>query len=192
MDKIRSYTFEEYCDRVKKFHGALAPGVIIGGYMVDLACRNIPEGTLFDAICETSACLPDAIQLLTPCTVGNQWLKVINVGRYAASFYNKYTGDGVRVYLDHNKMDRYPAIREWLLKLKPKKEQDYSLLLNMAGEAGTSICGLESIQVSSKYLKKKKQPIVICRVCHESFRSDDSDICPACKDGCLPYQIQPK
>jgi formylmethanofuran dehydrogenase subunit E len=184
MDKIRSYTFEQFCDRVKQFHGALAPGVIIGGFMVDLACRNIPEGTLFDAICETSACLPDAIQLLTPCTVGNQWLKVINVGRYAASFYDKYTGDGVRVYLDHNKMDRFPAIRDWLLKLKPKKEQDR--------EAGNSICGLETIRVSHEFLKKQNRSIVICRVCHESFRSDNGDICLACRDDCLPYQVGAK
>ena len=31
---IRNYTFEEFVERVKEFHGYSAPGVIIGGFMV--------------------------------------------------------------------------------------------------------------------------------------------------------------
>ncbi len=46
--------------------------------MVDLALKNLPKGEFFDALCETPACLPDAVQLLTPCTVSNGWLKVVN------------------------------------------------------------------------------------------------------------------
>ncbi len=87
--KIRNYTFEEFVDRVKEFHGYEAPGVIIGGFMIDLAYRHLPEGGLFDALSETPKCLPDAIQLLTPCTVGNGWLTVVNVGRYALTLYDQ-------------------------------------------------------------------------------------------------------
>ena len=39
---IRNYTFEEFVERVKEFHGYAAPGVIIGGFMVDLAYRSLP------------------------------------------------------------------------------------------------------------------------------------------------------
>ncbi|HNQ47588.1 MAG TPA: formylmethanofuran dehydrogenase subunit E family protein [Syntrophorhabdus sp.] len=58
---VLEYTFEEYTEIVKKFHGAAAPGVLIGGFMVDAAIRNLPDGILYDAICETKSCLPDAI-----------------------------------------------------------------------------------------------------------------------------------
>ena len=58
-------------------------GVVIGGFMVDMAYKHLPEGVLLDAFCETEKCLPDAIQLLTPCTMGNGWLKVNNIGRFA-------------------------------------------------------------------------------------------------------------
>ena len=44
---IRNYTFEEFVERVKEFHGYEAPGVIIGGFMVDLAYRHLPEGGPF-------------------------------------------------------------------------------------------------------------------------------------------------
>jgi formylmethanofuran dehydrogenase subunit E len=39
--------------------------------MVDLARELIGIDTEADAIVETRHCLPDAIQLFTPCTVGN-------------------------------------------------------------------------------------------------------------------------
>jgi formylmethanofuran dehydrogenase subunit E len=190
MDKLRSYTFEQYCDRVKAFHGSLAPGVIIGGFMVDLACRHIPEGTLFDAICETSACLPDSVQLLTPCSIGNQWMKIIDVGRYAVTLYDKYTGKGIRVFLDHNKMERWPSIRDWFLKLRSKKEQDRQKMLDQIKEAGADICGIEEITVSPEFMAKHHKTIAVCPICHESYRLEDGEICPACKGGRLPYAVR--
>jgi formylmethanofuran dehydrogenase subunit E len=63
--------------------------------MVDLALSILPRGILFDAIAETGHCLPDAIQLLTPCTVGNGWLKVRDLGRFALALYDKQSGEGV-------------------------------------------------------------------------------------------------
>jgi formylmethanofuran dehydrogenase subunit E len=64
--KICSYTFEEFVNRVQTFHGFAAPGVIIGGFMVDLAQRKLAPNVLFNALCETRKCLPDAVQLLLP------------------------------------------------------------------------------------------------------------------------------
>jgi formylmethanofuran dehydrogenase subunit E len=34
---IQSFTYGEYADLVRRFHGFEAPGVLIGGFMVDLA-----------------------------------------------------------------------------------------------------------------------------------------------------------
>ena len=123
MKPILNHTFNEYLELVKSFHGHIAPGMILGGFMVDLAYRHLPDGEFFDAICETRACLPDAIQILTPCTIGNGWLKVIDVGRFALSFYEKYTGLGVRVFADPAKLESYPEIKGWFFKQKSKKKQ---------------------------------------------------------------------
>jgi formylmethanofuran dehydrogenase subunit E len=124
---IRSYTFEEFVERVHVFHGFAAPGVLIGGFMVDLAYQHLPQEGLFDAISETPKCLPDAVQLLTPCTVGNGWLTVINLGRYAITLYDKSNGQGVRVFLDPAKIEAWSEIKGWFFKLKTKKEQDDQL-----------------------------------------------------------------
>ena len=189
MNKIGPYTFEEYTEIVKSFHGGIAPGVLIGGFMIDLAYRTLPGGKLYDVISETAKCLPDAVQLLTPCTIGNQWLRIINVGRYALVFYEKQTGAGVRVYIDNSRLDPWPTIREWYLKLKPKHDQNTAVLLQEIKEAGKAVCGIETIRVSLESLvKPKKGPIVLCPLCREAFRSVGGEtICPACRGGLLPY-----
>ena len=37
--------------------------IVVGGFMVDEACRLLPQGRIFDALCETPKCLPDALQV---------------------------------------------------------------------------------------------------------------------------------
>jgi len=55
--QIGVYSYEEYLRVVASFHGNVAPGVVLGGFMVELARQSLPDGVLYDAISETSACL---------------------------------------------------------------------------------------------------------------------------------------
>ena len=119
---IGPYALDDFLDLVKSFHGSVAPGILLGGYMVASLQKKLPRDRLYDALCETPACLPDAVQLLTPCTTGNGWLKVIDLGRYAVTLYDKESGDGRRVFVDPGKLADRPAIEEWYAKRKPKKE----------------------------------------------------------------------
>jgi formylmethanofuran dehydrogenase subunit E len=188
MPNILTYTFDEYVKMVTSFHGSPAPGVLIGGYMVDFAYRNVPKGGLYNIVCETAKCLPDAVQLLTPCSIGNQWLTIINVGRYALTFYEKRSGAGVRVYLDWSLLDTWPEIKGWYLKLTPKEAQDQAMILREIEEAGTDLCGIEEVRVAlGARNKPKSSSISICPSCNEAYRTSDGAICPACKGGALPY-----
>ena len=108
---IGSYTFQEFKRLAEIFHGYAVPVLLIGGYMVEMAKARIPEGTLFEAVVETRKCLPDAVQLLTLCSAGNNWMKVHNLGRYAVSLFDKHTGEGVRVSVDPAKLDAFPESR---------------------------------------------------------------------------------
>ncbi len=58
---IGKYSFSRFCQLAENFHGYPAPGLLIGGYMVSMAMRPLPEGTLFEAVVETKKCLPDAV-----------------------------------------------------------------------------------------------------------------------------------
>ena len=181
---IGPYSFDEFIEKVKSFHGSIAPGIVAGGIMVDIALANLPEGEFFDVIAESQHCLPDAVQLLTQCTIGNRWLKIVDTSRYALTFYNKYTGEGIRVYLDAKKLRDWPAIKAWFLKEKPKKDQDQQQILDEFHRAGVDVYSMEKVTVKPSYMTspgKKRSGIALCPSCGEAYRADYGEKCPACQ-----------
>lgn len=188
----KQYTFEETMEMIRCFHGFPAPGLVLGVKMVSYAMDNLPENILFDAICETSSCLPDAVQILTLCTIGNAWLKVVDLGKFAVTLYDKSTGKGFRVYLDPYKLIRWPEFYGWFYKLKPKKDQDTERLLNEIQTADTNVLTIEKVQIKPSYLiKESKGPITTCLICNEAFPEKDGRICKGCQ-GQNPYLANPK
>ncbi len=188
---IGEYSFEEFKDMAAAFHGYPAPGILIGGYMVEAAKSRLPAGTLFEALVETSKCLPDAVQLLTLCSTGNNWMKVINLGRYALSLFDKHTGQGCRVSLDLDKLQAWPEIRSWFLKLTPKPEQDTTRLFAEIEQAGDRYLQLREINIHSKFLGKQHMgEIAVCPVCAEAFPRKDGTLCRGCQ-GENPYRALP-
>ena len=185
--QIGEYSFEDFCEKVRRFHGSAAPGVLIGGYMVELARRSLPAGVLFEAICETRVCLPDAVQLLTPCTLGNGRVRVIHVGRFALTLYDKATGAGARAFVDAGRLSAWPELRAWFMKEKPKARQDGGLLLSEIRRAGDGILGVRPVMVDLNRLGIKKiGPVMLCPACGEAYPASDGEVCGGCI-GKLPY-----
>ena len=185
---ICTYSYEEYLHLVKSFHGNLAPGLIIGGFIVDLAMKHLPAGDFFDAVCETPVCLPDAVQILTPCTIGNGWLSVVPFGKFAVTLYEKYSGRGVRVYLDMEKLKAWPEIHDWYLKKKKKSEQNPDVLLAQIKEAGHQLLSIQQVQVEPEKVRRRKMgPVAVCPVCGEAYPTRDGDKCRGCQ-GETPYK----
>ena len=187
---IGDYTFDEFKAMAERFHGYAAPGLLLGGYMVTLAKRHLPEGTLFEAISETRKCLPDAVQLLSLCSMGNNWVKVRDLGRYAVTLYDKYTGKGVRVSIDAQKLEAWPEYYSWLMKKKPKKEQNEAELLREIEEAGDSICKVQPVTVHRELLGHAPSgAVAVCPVCGEGYPVKDGPICRGCQ-GEVYYAVQ--
>lgn len=184
---ICTYSYDAYLERVKSFHGNPAPGLIIGGFMVDLAMKHLPDGEFFDAVCETPVCLPDAVQILTPCTIGNGWLSVVPFGKFAVTLYEKYTGKGVRVFLDTKKLEAWPEIRDWYFKKKKKSEQDKDVLFAQIKEAGHQLLSIQHVQVQPEKVRRRKLgPVDVCPVCGEAYPTKDGDRCLGCR-GDAPF-----
>jgi formylmethanofuran dehydrogenase subunit E len=166
---IGSYSYEEYVHLVKSFHGNLAPGLLVGGFIVDLAL------------------LPAAVQLLTPCTSGNGGLMVLDFGRFAVTLYEKKGGRGVRVYLDMEKIKAWPEVHQWYLKLKPKKDQDLQRLIDQIKEAGQRLLSIQSVLVEPEKLRREKLgPVTPCPFCGEAYPLGHGDRCRGCQ-GESPY-----
>ena len=112
--------YDEFLQKVREFHGGLVPGVILGGIMVDIAKRDLPPDIILDAICETDKCLPDSIQMLTSCKIGNGWMRIINSGRFSVTLHNKRNGGGVCVFVDAIKINKFKNMSEWFLPSVPQ------------------------------------------------------------------------
>jgi formylmethanofuran dehydrogenase subunit E len=178
----RPYSFEEFLELTRTFHGYPAPGVVIGAKMVDIAMNRMTSGVLFDAVCETAKCLPDAVQLLTPCTWGNGWLRVVPFGRYALTLFDKHGGSGVRVYVDPARLDAYPEVRYWFFGIKPKRKDKTDLLLREIRQAQELIYGVQAVRVKPDILSKtSSDPRAICPNCHEAYPAGHGSICRGCR-----------
>ncbi len=185
--RIGPHTFQEFKDMAAAFHGYPAPGLLIGGYMVEMAKAALPPDILFEAVVESKKCLPDAVQLLTLCSTGNGWMKIVNLGRYAVALFDKHSGKGVRVSVDLDALEAWPQIRGWFMKLVPKQEQDTNELFREIEAAGDSILRLEKITVQPRLLGHSHMArIEACPVCREAYPVSDGAICRGCQ-GEAPY-----
>jgi len=178
----RKYTYDQATGLIRKFHGHTAPGLIIGTKMVTLAMDCLPKDTIFDAVCETTSCLPDAVQMLTPCTVGNGWLRIQDLGRYAVILYSKREGNGFRVAIDPAKLKKWPEFYAWFFKRKAKKDQDFNRLLKEIHAAGETVLNVRAVAIKPSYLvRRSKGAIGTCVQCGEAFPLAHGSSCRGCQ-----------
>jgi len=71
------------------------------------------------------------------------------------TLYDKYTYEGVRVFLDAEKVEPWQEIKSWLFKLKSSKEQKQENIIREIGEAGTSILSVQRVVVRPEAVEKK-------------------------------------
>ncbi|MEE4608944.1 MAG: formylmethanofuran dehydrogenase subunit E family protein [Desulfobacteraceae bacterium] len=168
-------------EEIEAFHGFKAPGMVLGLFMVHRARERMGPGVEADAIVETRHCLPDAVQLFTPCTVGNGWLKILDWDKYALSLYDRHTRDGCRVWFDLAKARAFPVLYQWFMRLAPKKALPLETLLEVVLTAGAEVLSERAIRVTGFYQRQKKAGITLCPDCGEAFAAVQGDRCLACQ-----------
>jgi len=185
---------KECLQKVERFHGWKAPGLVLGIFLVDRARTLLGDGVEFDAIVESRHCLPDAVQLFTPCTIGNGWMKILDWDKFALSFYDRRSRQGWRVWLDLHKARRYPDLHRWYMRTVPKKQLPLEVLLPVIIEAGPAVLSEAPIAVTRYYRRIKKGDIAVCPICGEASTAGRVAGCRACRgdgyyrlDG-LPYR----
>jgi formylmethanofuran dehydrogenase subunit E len=90
--------------RCEAFHGHLCGGLAIGYVAATAGLGWLKEKRALDeelvAIVETDACCVDAIQVLTGCTLGKGNLIYKDYGKIGFTFFNRRTGQGVRLSMN--------------------------------------------------------------------------------------------
>ena len=184
-DKVCGYTIDAFLNTIEDFHGWHAPGLVLGGFMVDwaqeLVRNHIGVDIEADAIVETRHCLPDAIQLFTPCTFGNGWMKVLDWDKFALSLYDKHNLNGFRVWFDLKKAEAYPDLYKWYMRLVPKKALPLEVLLKIILDARRNVLSYEPVKVTRYYQPNKKGDISICPECNEAYPTAQGQTCLTCQ-----------
>ncbi|MEW6670743.1 MAG: formylmethanofuran dehydrogenase subunit E family protein [Thermodesulfobacteriota bacterium] len=172
---------QDFLNAIESFHGWKAPGIVLGGFMVDWARELVGPDIETDAVVETCHCLPDAVQLFTPCTIGNGWLKVLDWDKFALSLYDRHRLNGYRVWLDIEKARAVPDLYDWYMRRKPKQALPLHELLNTIFTARRSVLSSRAIQVKRLYQRNKKRQIEICSGCGEAYPAAQGSQCAACQ-----------
>ena len=177
--------------KVSDFHTYPAPGVLIGASMVDYAMEllGVKKGRKLYGVCETPKCLPDALQVLAHITIGNNRLKIVPIGKFAITMNmssEDATADAVRVYVDLEKLKKYPTVDVWYANSPAfDKKTMKGQLFDEIFRAGRNILSFERVRIMVK--KKEKWSSVTCSCCGETVPDYliEGDRCTAC--GSMKY-----
>jgi len=184
--------WQDWVEDIFAFHTKRAPGIPIGACMVDYALELLGSinGTL-NAVCETDWCLCDPIQVMTGCTFGNRYLRIEDdLGRYALTLYDRDSGDGIRVFVDVEKIDsqKTPELFKFFHRTRgsevenggPARKASNRKVIEEFMTMKREILTAEPVKV----LKTGKDPIPparICESCGESFLGTIQTTCKMCR-----------
>jgi len=178
--RICGMPLAECLEKIERFHGWKAPGLVLGTFLVDRARSLVDEGVEFDVIVESRHCLPDAVQLFTPCTIGNGWMKILDWDKFALSFYDRRSRRGWRVWLDLHKARAYPDLHRWFMRTVPKKQLPLDVLLPVIIDAGPAVLSEVPVTITRHFARIKKAAINLCPFCGEAFAAAQGKACSAC------------
>lgn len=167
---------EPYFEQGIEFHGYLSPGFVLGVIMVDLAKEILGPRDLIDAVVETKACIPDAIQLMTSCSYGNGWMRVKDWDKLALTLYDKHKLDGVRVSVNLEEVKKHPSIERWLMREGHTRKEEVA---KEVMRVGRSILSWQRVR-AAPYKRIENAPLAVCSSCGETHSSVDSDLCIRC------------
>lgn len=167
------------------FHTFAAPGLLVGVYMVDYALELLksPPGEKIYAVCETTKCLPDALQVIAHSTTGNHRLRVLPIGKFALTVNGPADTphvNGFRIFVDGDKIGEFPTFALWYTKdpLFDPRTRGIDLIDEII-DAERDMLSCERVRV--KVPQKWPWRSAICSICGEMV-PDNLLIDGACSD----------
>lgn len=174
--------FDQFIVDMEDFHGARAPGIIVGALMLDTAIDKVGESPELVVAVETVTCLPDAAQVLTSCTIGNGRLKVYDWGKFALSAYNREKMQGVRTWLVAQTVAQWPVIDAWFNSSRRLGDPpEFDALVDAFFRARSELIGALDVRIVSPDAALQKKRTGICKQCGESYSLKCGPICSACQ-----------
>ncbi|MBW2067072.1 MAG: formylmethanofuran dehydrogenase subunit E family protein [Deltaproteobacteria bacterium] len=180
-EKICGIGISDFIVQMEEFHGYRSPGLLLGGMMIDKVLEDLGQTPYLNIVTETVVCLPDAVQMLTPCTIGNGFLQVLDWGKFALTGYDRKSLVGVRAWIKQEVLQEYPHIHGWFER--SKRGEGKPRFEDVAGEiieSGSRIIACKGVRLK-KALKEGEHILTgSCSSCGESYALRLGSVCPAC------------
>lgn len=174
--------FSDFVIRMEEFHGYRSPGILCGGLMIDAALKALATTPYLNVVTETVVCLPDAVQLLTPCTIGNGFLQIFDWGKFALTSYDRTTLVGVRASLDYDKLSSFKLIFNWFERSNRNKEKPpFDDLAQEILQASQELILLRPVHLHRALKDTQKVPTGRCLKCGESYPLHHGSPCLSCQ-----------
>lgn len=171
----------EFLIMAEEFHGHISPGVVTGGFLVDAAQRELGHSLYLNAVTETVVCLPDAVQLLTPCTMGNGFLQVLDWGKFAVTLYDRESLRGARAWVDLEAVAANPVVSSWFIRKPGDQKVDKDPVVQELLTYGPRLVKCRAVDMKESLKSKGKVLTAACPSCGESYPLRFGDQCLACQ-----------
>ena len=186
--------FDRIAEDVFRFHRKRAPGIFIGIAMVDCALDELgPVKEKLNAYAETQACLSDVLQIMTGCTTGNRYLRVLkDLGRYAVTLFDRADGRGIRVSVDLGRLDpeKSPETCKFFHRQRdqavqaggPAREASGEKIMEEFRRLGRGMFRIQKVRIKD-FGKPPMLAAVVCPKCQESYlkRNEKHISCDYCQ-----------
>ncbi|MGD8883339.1 MAG: FmdE family protein [Desulfobacterales bacterium] len=178
---ICGLNYGDFVVRMEEFHGYRSPGILVGALMIEDALKEVGTTPYLNVVTETIVCLPDAVQLLTPCTIGNGFLQVLDWGKFALTAYDRRTLAGIRAWLNYDALVNFPLIHTWFKRSSKTTEKPaFEELAKDILKAGSDLVAQQPVRLHQALKNSERVPTGRCPNCGESYPLHFGPTCPAC------------
>jgi len=206
---------DNWLNYARQFHGHICPYVALGirASIVLLDKLGIEKASPLDtinenllAIVECNNCFFDGVQLATGCTVGNNSLIYLNVGKNALTLVRREGFEGYRLYMDADKVKKYfpkkgLELFDKVVKQRNATNEEINELKSMWEALGHKMFEINQDIFTIK--KVKVQPIerapifdsLRCEACNElvmatnAVNIDGKNYCLSCANKSYPILV---
>lgn len=192
--------FEEQLENAVRFHGHLCGGQVLGVRMAMAGLRELniqdPKGRErkdFIAFVETDRCAADAILAVTGLTPGKRSVKILDLGKMAATFVHLRTGKAVRVNAREDSREKATALAKEQGPSQAGKDAYLDALISLAEE---DLIDIQEVVVDLDPCDLPGPPtnVAICEICGETVLDkrevliDGKVCCKPCATGVRYYR----
>lgn len=199
----RSMDFKSLLDKAASIHGHLCGGMPLGIRMGMAGLRELgmtDPAKRHDLIvfAEIDRCIADAISVTTGCTLGRRNLRLVNYGKFAATFVDISNGKAVRVSSRKDARDsamRFAEKNRWISpgeKIQEFSDREKEIIVKgytEMPEEDLVMIKKVSVKLPTEELPSRPTHIVLCASCgelvfdHKEIVKEDRILCTSCAFG---------